>query len=164
MSVHKGITSLEELSKAAGKGTTDLLGDHRFGPAPSLAWPAPHLVFKALRKIWAGDGRGAVGDQREFGEDPACGMGAPGTGSEGNKLTVGAGKREWGPGWFPRRSEFIPRPCLPFSHHSMSFHFLQTVKSGLVDRASLWLSQWVSKVPPFQASASPLVKRQDQSR
>lgn len=146
MSVHKGITSLEELSKAAGKGTTDLLGDHRFGPAPSLAWPAPHLVFKALRKIWAGDGRGAVGDQREFGEDPACGMGAPGMGSEGNERTVGAGKdtgRSWGPGWFPRRSELIPRPCLPFSHHSMSFHFLQTVLWA--GRQSLSLAVTVGK-------------------
>lgn len=63
MSVHKGITSLEELSKAAGKDTTDLLGDHCFGPAPSPACPHPPTsLSKLLSKLYAGDmGGGLLG-------------------------------------------------------------------------------------------------------
>lgn len=89
MSVHKGITSLEEFSKAASKGTTDLRGDHRFGPAHSLAWLTPHVAFKAPEQNLGCGLEGGVGNQKEFDEDPDCGLGAPDVGSEGNELTCG---------------------------------------------------------------------------
>lgn len=109
-------------------------------------------------------GGGAVGDQREFGEAPEGGRRAAHVSSEGDELTVGAGKdtgRSQGPSWFPVRSELGPQPCLLFSHHSVS--------SQLSPNSEVWASgkslslpvTALGKVPPFQASASPLAKRQD---
>lgn len=93
MSVHKGITSSESLSKAAGKGNTDLPGAHLIGPACSPAGTIPHFPMP--------------GEQVEL-----CSVGVRPLplGSEGSELTVQVEKdtgRSWGPRPFPVRSKIL---------------------------------------------------------
>lgn len=60
MSVHKGITSLEEPFKDS-KDTTDPPGGPLPGPAPSPAGPTLGSLSKLLNKRWAGEGEGRLG-------------------------------------------------------------------------------------------------------
>lgn len=165
MSVHKGITSLEEPFKGRRQRR------HTCQGASSSALHSPHpgppasLPFQSSQQTpgcgWRG---GEVGGQREFGEAAQCGSETPGVGSKGNELTIQAEKdtgRSQGPSPAPVRSELIARPCLPVSHHSTSLRLssISEVWPGgqSLSRAVSWA---LGKIPSFQASASPLAKGQ----
>lgn len=165
MSVHKGITSLEEPFKGRRQRLPHLPGGLLIRPAFSPARPPASLPFQSSQQTpgcgWRG---GEVGGQREFGEAAQCGSETPGVGSKGNELTIQAEKdtgRSQGPSPAPVRSELIARPCLPVSHHSTSLRLssISEVWPGgqSLSRAVSWA---LGKIPSFQASASPLAKGQ----
>lgn len=140
MSVHKGITSLESLSEAAGKDGTDLPGAHLIGPACSPAGPIPPFP-----------------PQGKWVELCRVGVRPPCVGSEGSELTVQVEKdmgRSRGPSPFPVNSKIIGQPCFPSFHFPLtSFKRWEEPLSGSV----IGLGQ--GSVLP--SSASPLAERQD---